>query len=78
MISTVTTVTTTAITGVLAGSFALITTLLLLALLVEKEIVSAAEGKPWHRLNRNLTVVIVPLGIAFLAIVVVEVLKAIS
>ena len=75
MISTVTTTVSTVVTTVLAGSFALITVLLLLTLLVQKEIVSVSNEEKWGRLNQALNVVIVPLGLAFVAIAIAEVAK---
>lgn len=76
MISTVTTTVTTVTTTVFAGSFALITTLMLLTLLIQKEMISVAEGQQrWQRVSRGLNVVIVPVALAFLAIAVVEVMN---
>ena len=72
MISTLTPSVTTAIS---ASSFAFITLLILISLLIHKEAVSANEEKRWLELSRALTVLIIPLGLAFLAITVVEMLK---
>jgi hypothetical protein len=76
MISTVTTTVTTVTTTVLAGSFALIATLMLLTFLIQKELISVAQGERWQRLSRSLNVVLLPLLLTFLAITVVEVMKA--
>ena len=54
------------------GYAAFIMMLLLLALLVQKEVASVAEDSRWKRLSRVLNIVIIPLGLAFLAISVVE------
>ena len=75
MISTVTTTVTTVTTTLFAGSFALITTLMLLTLLIQKEMISVAQDDRWQRVSRGLNVVIVPIALAFLAIAVVEVMN---
>lgn len=75
MISTVTTTVTTVTTTLFAGSFALITTLMLLTLLIQKEMISVAQGDRWQRVSRGLNVVILPIALAFLAIAVVEVMN---
>jgi sulfite exporter TauE/SafE len=72
MISTLTPSITAAIS---ASSFALLTVLILLSLLIHKEAVSAGQEERWQQLSRALTVLIIPLGLAFLAITVVELLK---
>ena len=76
MISTVTTTVTTVTTTVFAGSFALITTLMLLTLLIQKEMISVTENDHWQRVGRGLNVVILPIALAFLAIAIVEVINA--
>jgi hypothetical protein len=68
-VSTVSTVTTASI----AGSVALIGILILLALLVQKELVTAAEGGRLEKLGQVLKVSIAPLMIAFVLIVVTRV-----
>ena len=75
MISTVTTAVSAVTTTALASSFGLLVTLTLLALLIQKEVVSVGQNESWKRLNRSLTVAIVPLVLAFLAITVVEMMK---
>ena len=75
MISTVTTTVTTVTTTLFAGSFALITTLMLLTLLIQKEMISVAQDDRWQRVSRGLNVVILPIALAFLAIAVVEVMN---
>lgn len=54
---------------------ALIITLLLLILLIQKEVVSIGQKGHWRHLSRALNVLIVPLGLAFLAISLVELSK---
>ncbi len=75
MISTVTTTVTTITTTVWSGSFAFLATITLLTLLIKKEVISVAPEGGWQRLNRALTVAIVPLMLTFLAITVMEVIK---
>ena len=74
MISTVTTTVAT-ITTAWAGSFALLATITLLALLVKKEVISVAPEGGWKRLNHALTVAIIPLVITFFAVVVMEIIN---
>jgi hypothetical protein len=74
MISTVTTTTvTTIMTLATAGSLAVAGIVLLLLFLVQKELASASEGRFPVALGRVLNVAVVPLLLAFLFIVVVEV-----
>jgi len=79
MISTVTTSTVSTITTTaLAGSVALIGILVLLALLIQKELASAAAGTHFKTLTRVLNIGILPLLIAFGMVVfsrVVEILR---
>ena len=75
MISTVTTTVATITTTVWAGSFALLATMTLLALLIKKEVISVAPQARWQRVNRALTVAITPLIITFVAITVMEVIN---
>ena len=63
MISTVTTVTA-------AGTFAVIGIYILLALLVQKELVSASNSERAGRLGKILDIGIVPLLIAFVLVVI--------
>jgi hypothetical protein len=76
MISTVTTTTVTTILGV--GSLALAGILVLLTLLVQKELASASESRFAQTLNRVVTVAIVPLLLAFVAIVAYKVVEALQ
>lgn len=71
MISTVTTSTITIVTA--AGSFAVIGIFVLLALLVQKELVSASNSERAGRLGKILDIGIVPLLIAFVLVVVSKV-----
>jgi O-antigen ligase len=75
MISTVTTAVSAVTTTALASSLGLLVTLTLLALLIQKEVVSVTQEESWKRLNRSLTIAIVPLALAFLAITLVEMMK---
>jgi len=74
MISTVTTSTvSTVTTAALAGSVALIGILVLLVLLVQKELSGSTNGKRYKALSKALNIGIVPLLIAFLAVVVTRI-----
>lgn len=75
MISTVTTTVATITTTVWAGSFALLATMTLLALLVKKEVIAVAPGVGWQRINSALAVAIIPLIITFLAVIVTEIIN---
>ena len=63
----------TVTTATLAGSVALIGILVLLVLLVQKELASAASGSRFKSLSKYLNIGIVPLMIAFVLIVVFRV-----
>lgn len=71
MISIVTTSTVT--TVAIAGSLAIIGILILLALLVQKEVVTSASGSRYAKLGQALNIGIIPLLIGFVLIVVVKV-----
>ncbi len=74
MISTVTTSTVSTITTVtIAGSVALIAILVLLFLLIQKELASSATGSRFKTLSKVLNIGIVPLLIAFVVVVAVQV-----
>lgn len=77
MISTVTTTTVTTITSIAtAGSLAAVGILMLLALLVQKELVSASDSRYARALSRIVNVAIVPLLLGFAYIVAVKVIEA--
>lgn len=77
MTSTVTTATISALTSAaMAHSLTLISILTLLALLVEKELVTASKSEVPRTLSRVLDVGIVPLLIGFAFIVAVRVAEA--
>ena len=79
MISTVTTSTISTITtSVIAGSLALIGILLLLTLLINKELLSAAQQERLKKLSKALNIGIIPLLIAFALIVVVRVMEVLN
>jgi hypothetical protein len=69
----VSTVTTTVTTLALAGGFALLSIVTLLALLVQREMTSVLKGAHWMRVRQGLTVVIVPLWLLFFALGLVRV-----
>ncbi len=70
MISTVTTTTVAAVTlESLVGSLALVSILVLLGLLIQKELATALAGIPARSMGRALNIGIVPLVIAFALIV---------
>jgi hypothetical protein len=74
MISTVTTSTVSTVTTVaLAGGAALIGILVLLALLIQKEIATSGGSNRLTKLGQALNIGIIPLVIAFLAIVATRV-----
>jgi hypothetical protein len=76
MISTVTTSTVSTVT--LAGSFAIIGILVLIALLIQKELTSTGTSKNVKSLRRFLNIGILPLILVFVAVVatkVVEILR---
>jgi hypothetical protein len=65
MITTVTTTTTTVLTTAAAASLALTAILTLIALLIQKEIISGLTGDRARRLSRALNIAIVPLIVVF-------------
>ena len=71
MVSTITTSTIT--TVAIAGSLAIIGILILLALLIQKEIVTSASGNRYSKLGQALNIGIIPLLIAFVLLVIVKV-----
>ena len=79
MISTVTTTTVSTVSTVtIAGSLAVISIVLLLALLIQKELTTAATGRLPRILGRILNVGIVPLLMTFVLIVAVKVIDALK
>jgi hypothetical protein len=79
MISTVTTSTVTILTVAgIAGSLALIGILVLISLLVQKEMATAAPSTRLQRLSRALNIGILPLLIAFGLIVIFKVLEVLK
>jgi hypothetical protein len=71
-VTTVTTVTVTTVTG-LTAALGLLLTLTLIALLIGKEIATAAPGERSIRWRRTLNIGMVPLLVSFVVIVVVQV-----
>ena len=79
MISTVTTSTITILTtSAIAGSLALVGVLVLIALLVQKEVISASTDSRFHKLSRIVNIGILPFLIAFVLIVVFKVIEALN
>ncbi|MGA9348527.1 MAG: hypothetical protein WBW48_06950 [Anaerolineae bacterium] len=74
-VTTVTTVSTITSAIVLTAPFALIAIVVLLALLIQKELVTAATGPRAKALGRVLNTAVVPLFMAFVPIVVMNVIR---
>ena len=74
MISTVTDSTVSILTNAgVTGSLALIAILVLISLLIQKELATAAAGSRLERLNRTLNIGLVPLLFAFILIVALRI-----
>ena len=79
MISTVTTTAVSMLSNsAIAGSFAVIGMLVLVALLVQKEILSAADDSRSQQLSRVMDVGILPLLLAFVLIVLFKIVEALN
>ena len=79
MISTITSSTISTVTSAaFAGSLALIGIWVLLALLVQKELVSAMVGKRAERLSQALNIAIAPLLIVFVMTVITKVVEVLQ
>jgi hypothetical protein len=76
MISTVTTSTVSTVT--LAGSFAAIGILVLLAFLVQKELTSTGTGKNVKTLRLFLNIGILPLILVFAAVMIAKVMDSLK
>jgi hypothetical protein len=74
MITTITTITTAAGNPAQAGWFAAIATVMLLGLLVQREVLGSSGGARLLRLNRALTVAVVPLTVGFFTITLIRIL----
>jgi hypothetical protein len=76
MVTTVTTTTVTTVTTVTLGAaLSLVAIVILLALLIQKEVLSAGQS-PWSQnLGRVLNFAIVPLGMGFAVMAVVKILE---
>ena len=59
--------------GAIGGSFALIVSVVLIVLLIQRELIKGSENARLQRLNQALNIGIVPLLIAFAIIVVFRV-----
>ena len=69
------TTTFTTVSSTFAGPLAIVVTLLLLALLVQKEMTSVAKDSRTWKLGRALSIAIVPLLIAFILIAAVRLIE---
>jgi hypothetical protein len=79
MISTVTTTAVSLLSSSAnAGSFALIGMLVLVALLIQKELVSTSDDSRLRRLSRVMNVGILPLLLAFILIVSFKIVEALN
>ena len=79
MISTVTTTAVSMLSNsAIAGSFAVIGMLVLVALLVQKEILSAPNDNHSQQLSRVMDVGILPLLLAFVLIVLFKIVEALN
>jgi hypothetical protein len=75
-VSTITSSASSVTTGTLAASLALVSVVVLFVLLVQKELVTAADTSRFRALGRTLDVAVVPLLMAFAMIVVTRVAEA--
>ena len=79
MISTVTTTAVSMLSNsAIAGSFAVIGMLVLVALLVQKELLSAADDSHSKHMSRVIDVGILPLMLAFVLIVFFKIVEALN
>jgi hypothetical protein len=78
MISTVTFASQTVQNGAISGTLALIAVLVLIALLIQKELATAAFDSRFERLGQVLNVGIVPLFLAFVLIVATRVMDVLK
>ena len=62
----------------MAGSLSLIVILVFIALLIQKELTTAAEGGHLKRLGQMLNMAIIPLLIVFILTVIIKVIEALS
>ncbi len=73
MISTITTTVVTLTSTILNDSLALLATLTLLALLVQKEIIYISQDTLSERLNRALNIAIIPLTLMFFFVIIMKI-----
>ena len=79
MISTVTTTAVSLLSNSAnAGSFAVIGMLVLVALLIQKELISTSDDSRLRRLSRVMNVGILPLLLAFVLIVSFKIVEALN
>ncbi len=78
MITTVTTITTATFTNFAEVSFALVSILMLILVLIGKEIMSVSHHEQARQLGKSLTIAAVPLLIIFAATFLFQVVKLFS
>jgi hypothetical protein len=79
MISTVTTTAVTVLSNsAIAGSFAVIGMLVLVALLIQKELISASDDSRSQQLSRVMNIGILPLFLVFILSVVFKIVEALN
>jgi hypothetical protein len=79
MISTVTTTTVSVVSTVtLAGSLGLVSVVILLSLLIQKELISSASDARARTLGRALNIALVPLLVGFGLLVALRVAQALG
>ena len=78
MISTVVTTSTVSIATTLTGSLTVIGVVLLIAILIQKELVNSEEKPIYKRINQVLNIALPPLLLSFIALVVVRILDVIK
>jgi hypothetical protein len=78
MISTVVTTSTVSIATTLTGSLTIIGVVLLIAILIQKELVNSEEKPIYKRINQVLNIALPPLLLSFIALVAVRVFEVIK
>jgi hypothetical protein len=78
MISTVVTTSTVSIATTLTGSLTVIGVVLLIAILIQKELVNSEEKPIYKRINQVLNIALPPLLLSFVALVVVKIFAVIK
>jgi hypothetical protein len=78
MISTVVTTSTVSIATTLTGSLTVIGVVLLIAILIQKELVNSEEKPIYSRINQVLNIALPPLLLSFVALVAVRIFEVIK